>query len=421
MSPLSLADCGESVLICNAAPGYDGPSGVGTPNGIAAFQSTRKHTWSGGPEAPITEECSGTAGATEGRLHVCGTLDPNASARSGYYFVYNKGTSCTGGKETPLEPEVEGQRIGVSADLFGLEPATQYAYCLVATNLSGETADAPVTFTTKPPVPRAPAIGLITNVTSDSAMLEGILRREARETSWYFEYAPGPSCTGGAAKTTPEEEEAPHSEPFEDVHTEITSLQPSTVYTLCLIAKSAGGSTPGPEVTLKTLPSSEVRGESKAEEKTPTTGTENPLVVAVTPTIPVVTPTTSAGSSTKIRTFSDLKLSAVQHGDSLLVGFMVDLAGSGVEVDVTAPAAQASSTKEGSKPKPVVLARLVRGNVALGWLKLTVPLNAKGKQALKRHKHLTLTVKITVTPTAGSSQTTTHMVMLEKPAMSQRD
>lgn len=105
----------------------------------------------------------------------------------------------------------------------------------------------------------------------------------------------------------------------------------------------------------------------------------------------------------------------------MLVGFMVDLAGSGVEVDVTAPAAQASSTKEGSKPKPVVLARLVRGNVALGWLKLTVPLNAKGKQALKRHKHLTLTVKITVTPTAGSSQTTTHMVMLEKPAMSQRD
>jgi hypothetical protein len=38
MSPLSPLDCGQRVLICNAAPGYDGPTGVGTPNGIAAFQ-----------------------------------------------------------------------------------------------------------------------------------------------------------------------------------------------------------------------------------------------------------------------------------------------------------------------------------------------------------------------------------------------
>lgn len=34
-SPL---DCGEGVLICNAASGYDGPTGVGTPNGIGAFK-----------------------------------------------------------------------------------------------------------------------------------------------------------------------------------------------------------------------------------------------------------------------------------------------------------------------------------------------------------------------------------------------
>jgi hypothetical protein len=38
LSPLFPLDCGQGVLICNAAPGYDGPTGVGTPNGIAAFQ-----------------------------------------------------------------------------------------------------------------------------------------------------------------------------------------------------------------------------------------------------------------------------------------------------------------------------------------------------------------------------------------------
>lgn len=36
-SPLYPFDCGEGVLICNAAVGYDGPTGVGTPNGLAAF------------------------------------------------------------------------------------------------------------------------------------------------------------------------------------------------------------------------------------------------------------------------------------------------------------------------------------------------------------------------------------------------
>jgi len=38
LSPLFPFDCGQGVLICNSAPGYDGPTGVGTPDGIAAFQ-----------------------------------------------------------------------------------------------------------------------------------------------------------------------------------------------------------------------------------------------------------------------------------------------------------------------------------------------------------------------------------------------
>ncbi len=40
MKPLSPLDCGEGALICNAASGYDGPTGVGAPNGVAAFEPT---------------------------------------------------------------------------------------------------------------------------------------------------------------------------------------------------------------------------------------------------------------------------------------------------------------------------------------------------------------------------------------------
>jgi hypothetical protein len=38
MDPLSPLDCGKDVWICNATTGYDGPTGVGTPNGLGAFQ-----------------------------------------------------------------------------------------------------------------------------------------------------------------------------------------------------------------------------------------------------------------------------------------------------------------------------------------------------------------------------------------------
>jgi hypothetical protein len=50
ISPLSPLDCGQGVLICNAAPGYDGPTGVGAPNGIAAFRPSVAE-----PDASTTE------------------------------------------------------------------------------------------------------------------------------------------------------------------------------------------------------------------------------------------------------------------------------------------------------------------------------------------------------------------------------
>jgi hypothetical protein len=52
MKPLSPFDCGESALICNAAVGYDGATGVGTPNGIGAFTiSGEGQQSSGSPES----------------------------------------------------------------------------------------------------------------------------------------------------------------------------------------------------------------------------------------------------------------------------------------------------------------------------------------------------------------------------------
>jgi Subtilase family len=507
MDPLSLTDCGRGALICNAAAGYDGPSGVGTPDGIEAFRPARVHT-GGGPQAPITEACGGPIGAG-GAQRVCGKLNPDTDAKAGYYFAYNKGTNCTGGKETEPASEVEGQAIAASGELTGLEPATEYTYCLIATDVAGETSGPALTFTTEPKAPRTPQTRRAIDVTDDAATLEGKLGPQPIPTSWYFEYAPGFGCTGPGAKTTQEAQDTMLGEPGDEVSTPV-ELNPGTEYTACLVAKNRIGSTTGTEVwfttesiapaidqvsaeststeatieatvspnaqtatceilygtsesygsnvackeglgtygnhilasahiaslksnttyyfqivadnkagasspsegkgSVKTQPPSTPR-EPVREEATFTPTTDNPILSTVTPVIIPPTPTSTAS---KTLAFSGLLLPAVQRGDSLLVELTVELAGSGVDVDVTALAPQAFSAKKRNKAKPVMLARLVRANVAFGRLKLTVPLNAKGKRALKCYKHLTLRVKITVTPPTGQSQTATHTITLKR-------
>jgi hypothetical protein len=99
------------------------------------------------PEEPVTRACPGPiiAGAPE---KLCGTLNPASSSKVGYFFAYNIGTGCAGGQQTPAGQEVEGEEIEVSAELTGLAPDTQYAYCLVATNGVGDTYGNATTFTT---------------------------------------------------------------------------------------------------------------------------------------------------------------------------------------------------------------------------------------------------------------------------------
>ncbi len=54
----SRLDCGKGASICNAAPGYDGPTGVGAPDGVAAFEpeSEEEHVKRVAAEAKATEE-----------------------------------------------------------------------------------------------------------------------------------------------------------------------------------------------------------------------------------------------------------------------------------------------------------------------------------------------------------------------------
>jgi hypothetical protein len=111
------------------------------------------------PQVPITEACSGPIKAGEA-LKLCGTLNPNASAKVGYYFAYSRGNKCTGSDELQTAfGEIEGQSMAVHGEPGTLRPGTVYTYCLAAVSEFGESFGQELTFKTEgEPVMGSPTV-----------------------------------------------------------------------------------------------------------------------------------------------------------------------------------------------------------------------------------------------------------------------
>ena len=106
-----------------------------------------------------------------------------------------------------------------------------------------------------------------------------------------------------------------------------------------------------------------------------------------------------------------IKLARTQHGSSVRGSVEISQAGVGGRLEVDLLASGASPAKAGHSPQ-VRVGRLVRSSLYAGTTSFTVSLNAKGKAALRRHRRLALTVKVTLTPLHGAAVTVTHVVVL---------
>lgn len=132
------ADCAEQYL-CNGEVGYDGPTGVGTPDGGATVT----------PPSAITEPASAVR-ATAAKFNAF--VDPEGSATT-YYFQY--GTTTLYGSETPAGgAKVSGYTKGsyVTNSYSNFKAATLYHYRVVAKSAGGTTYGADQTFSTAPKV-----------------------------------------------------------------------------------------------------------------------------------------------------------------------------------------------------------------------------------------------------------------------------
>ncbi|MGH2834049.1 MAG: hypothetical protein ACRDK2_14845, partial [Solirubrobacteraceae bacterium] len=88
-----------------------------------------------------------------------------------------------------------------------------------------------------------------------------------------------------------------------------------------------------------------------------------------------------------------------QRGSTVKGSLQIAKAGAGDRLEVDLIATTASLAKAGHKTQ--VVGRFVSASVSAGQQSFSVKLNAKARKALKRHHHLALKVKITLTPVYG--------------------
>jgi hypothetical protein len=133
--------CTATLLyICNAGPGYDGPTGIGSISGAVA---------SGAPGiAGPGKNGSYTQGVTASSAQLQGGVYPNGPATT-YWWEY--GTTASYGQQTAVTDAGTGTTPqSVTGSLTGLQPATTYHYRLVAQNSLGTEYGYDFTLTTAP-------------------------------------------------------------------------------------------------------------------------------------------------------------------------------------------------------------------------------------------------------------------------------
>jgi alpha-tubulin suppressor-like RCC1 family protein len=130
----------EHAYYCNAQAGYDGSTGLGTPDGPLELTSA--------PPLVIGTSASAVA---EGDATLQASIDPQGQETT-YHFEY--GTSTSYGTSVPIPDASAGSgkaAVAVSQTISGLEGDTTYHYRVVATDVAGSSYAQDAKFSTAPP------------------------------------------------------------------------------------------------------------------------------------------------------------------------------------------------------------------------------------------------------------------------------
>jgi plastocyanin len=163
-------------------------------------------------------------------------------------------------------------------------------------------------------------------------------------------------------------------------------------------------STPGTYTFICTVHPGEMKGTITVNSDGTTTTTTTPT----TPTTPTTTTPVEPTSGPPL--LGSPKIRSSQRGGAVKGSIDISKSGAGNRLEVDVFAKSAALAKAGRSTR-VRVGRLARGSVPAGNLSFIVKLDAKARSALKRHRRLALTVRISLTPFYGESTTVTRSVV----------
>jgi streptogramin lyase len=175
------------------------------------------------------------------------SVAPNGQATS---YSFDWGLTATYGSTTSMASAGNGTSpTAVSAAIAGLSPSTTYHYRVVATNASGTTTGADVTFVTPALTPTA-LTGPASAISQTTATLSAGVNANGAATTYHFDV--GTTSSYGAAWPTSEAavgaDNADHT-----VMTAVTGLAPGTTYHYRVVATNSTGVSYGTDQTFVTL------------------------------------------------------------------------------------------------------------------------------------------------------------------------
>ena len=210
---------------------------VATNSVGTTFGAVSSFTTTGAPSAPdaVTLPVTST-GDTSAEL--AGTVNPRRELTA-YTFEY--GTTTTFGSITPVVGlDAANVPEAVSASLTGLASNATYFYRLVATNATGTTTGAVLSFTTGPASAPVVTTGTASGVTAGGATLAATVDPRGSQTTFAFEY--GTSVSFGSLSAI---DNAGSTAGVQNVSLPLAGLAPNTTYLYRVVATNAIGTSTG--------------------------------------------------------------------------------------------------------------------------------------------------------------------------------
>ncbi|MGH2911210.1 MAG: hypothetical protein ACRDJ3_01905 [Solirubrobacteraceae bacterium] len=199
---------------------------------------------------PETPEATVADAITSSTAMLHGELNPNASREEepgSYEFIYARGGGCEGeGSTGQLPATTGGEKEPAQAEIAGLVPGAQYAFCVRAWNTTGQYAQGgPVTFTTLPAKPSV-SEETVSNVDTSRARVSAQIATGGLSVTYSVQYG---TTEAYGQETTPVEVPASTS----SLLVQLSGLQPGSEYHFRFRLSNNEGEEAGPDTTFKTV------------------------------------------------------------------------------------------------------------------------------------------------------------------------